>query len=74
MLQVRDKYYRIVKSLVQLLGSSMPPKPHKQAAIQALMLEHWDKVRTAHITLHLALSVQHPGLCFPTLALNELAC
>ena len=43
--QVRDKYYRVVKSLVEYLGSKMPPKPHKQAAVQALMLQHWDRVR-----------------------------
>ena len=45
--QVRYKYYRVVKSLVEYLGNKMPPKPHKQAAIHALMLQHWDQVRTA---------------------------
>ena len=48
-LQVRAKYYRVVKSLVDYLGSSMPPKPHTQAALQALMLQHWDRVRLARI-------------------------
>ncbi len=70
---MRDKYYRVVKSLVEYLGNKMPPKPHKQAAIHALMLQHWDWVRTAaHSTPKLMLAlhasvlrpfpvVLHPG-------------
>ena len=57
-LQVRDKYYRVVKSLVEYLGNKMPPKPHKQAAIHALMLQHWDRVRTAHMIPKLVLALQ----------------
>ncbi len=69
---MRDKYYRVVKSLVEYLGNKMPPKPHKQAAIHALMLQHWDRVRTAQITPKLVSALQ-ASVLLPTLATCSLA-
>ena len=67
---MRDKYYRVVKSLVEYLGNKMPPKPHKQAAIHALMLQHWDRVRTAQITPQTCVGTT--GLCVAAYPCNLL--
>lgn len=48
-LQVRNKYYSIVKSLVDYMGKRMPPKPYRQAAIHSLILQHWDTVHVRHV-------------------------